>query len=52
MTLFNNEVLCEEWLRGSKRPLGGLSPIEVLKTVDGKEKILGMITRIETGDFS
>ena len=52
MVLFNDELLCEEWLKKSKIPLGGLSPLDVLKTFGGKEKILDMIARIETGDFS
>ncbi|WP_375322722.1 antitoxin Xre/MbcA/ParS toxin-binding domain-containing protein [Aliivibrio logei] len=52
MVLFNDELLCEEWLKSSKIQLGGLSPLEVIKTAGGKEKILDMIARIETGDFS
>lgn len=52
MVLFNDEALCEEWLKSSKIQLGGLSPLDVLKTFGGKEKILDMIARIETGDFS
>ncbi|MGR6859611.1 MbcA/ParS/Xre antitoxin family protein [Aliivibrio salmonicida] len=52
MVLFNDEALCEEWLKSSKIQLGGLSPLEVIRTAGGKEKILDMIDRIETGDFS
>lgn len=52
MVLFNDELLCEEWLKSSKIQLGGLSPLEVIKTAGEKEKILDMIARIETGDFS
>ncbi|GLR73658.1 MbcA/ParS/Xre antitoxin family protein [Aliivibrio sifiae] len=52
MVLFNDEALCEEWLKSSKIQLGGLSPLDVLKTFGGKEYILDMIARIETGDFS
>ncbi|MGR2848607.1 antitoxin Xre/MbcA/ParS toxin-binding domain-containing protein [Vibrio vulnificus] len=52
MAIFNDEALCDEWLRNSKKPLGCLSPLEVLKKADGKAKVLELITRIETGDFS
>ncbi|MDD9176454.1 MbcA/ParS/Xre antitoxin family protein [Aliivibrio sp. S2TY2] len=52
MVLFNDEALCEEWLKSCKIPLGGLSPLKVLKIAGGKEKILDMLDRIETGDFS
>ncbi len=52
MVLFNDEALCEEWLKSNKIPLGGLSPLAVLKTFGGKDKILDMIARIETGDLS
>ncbi|MDD9178009.1 MULTISPECIES: MbcA/ParS/Xre antitoxin family protein [Aliivibrio] len=52
MVLFNDEALCEEWLKSSKIQLGGLSPLEVIKTASEKEKILDMLDRIETGDFS
>ncbi|CAH8236459.1 MbcA/ParS/Xre antitoxin family protein [Vibrio aestuarianus] len=52
MAIFNDEALCDEWLSNSKKPLGGLSPFEALKEADGKAKVLEMITRIETGDFS
>ncbi|MDD9156740.1 MbcA/ParS/Xre antitoxin family protein [Aliivibrio sp. S4TY2] len=52
MVLFNDEALCEDWLKSSKIPLGGLSPLAVLKTFGGKDKILDMIARIETGDLS
>lgn len=52
MTIFNDEALCDEWLSNSKKPLGGISPLEALKKADGKTKVLEMITRIETGGFS
>ncbi|CAK1876318.1 Antitoxin Xre/MbcA/ParS-like toxin-binding domain-containing protein [Vibrio crassostreae] len=52
MAIFNDKALCDEWLSNSKKPLNGLSPLEALKKTDGKEKVLEMITRIETGDFS
>ncbi|HAS3627040.1 TPA: DUF2384 domain-containing protein [Vibrio cholerae] len=52
MAIFNDEALCNEWLSNSKKPLGGLSPFEALDEADGKAKVLEMITRIETGDFS
>lgn len=52
MAIFNDEALCDEWLSKSKKPLGGTSPSEALKKTDGKTKVLEMITRIETGDFS
>ncbi|EHH1028370.1 DUF2384 domain-containing protein [Vibrio parahaemolyticus] len=52
MAIFNDEALCDEWLRNSKKPLSGLSSLEALKKSDGKAKVLELITRIETGDFS
>ncbi|EGR0319640.1 DUF2384 domain-containing protein [Vibrio cholerae] len=52
MAILNDEALCDEWLSNSKKPLGGLSPFEALNEADGKAKVLEMITRIETGDFS
>ncbi|ODS05049.1 antitoxin Xre/MbcA/ParS toxin-binding domain-containing protein [Vibrio scophthalmi] len=52
MAIFNDEALCDEWLSNSKKPLGGVSPLEALKRADGKAKVLEMIARIETGDFS
>ncbi|KII76134.1 MbcA/ParS/Xre antitoxin family protein [Vibrio renipiscarius] len=52
MAIFNDEALCDEWLSNSKKPLGGVSPLEALKSADGKVKVLEMIARIETGDFS
>ncbi|NOJ20891.1 MbcA/ParS/Xre antitoxin family protein [Vibrio jasicida] len=52
MAIFNDENLCDEWLRNNKKPLGGISPLDVLKKAEGKAKVLEMITRIETGDFS
>ncbi|ENL1186840.1 TPA: DUF2384 domain-containing protein [Vibrio vulnificus] len=51
-SIFNDEALCDDWLRNNKIPLGGISPLEALKTADGKAKVLEMIARIETGDFS
>ncbi|EGR2849130.1 DUF2384 domain-containing protein [Vibrio cholerae] len=52
MAIFNDEALCNEWLSNSKKPLGGLSPFEALNEADGKAKVLEMLTRIQTGDFS
>ncbi|MFA0348257.1 MULTISPECIES: MbcA/ParS/Xre antitoxin family protein [Vibrio] len=52
MAIFNDEALCDEWLSNSKKPLGGVSPLEALKRSDGKAQVLEMIARIETGDFS
>ncbi|EOX1845332.1 antitoxin Xre/MbcA/ParS toxin-binding domain-containing protein [Vibrio cholerae] len=52
MAIFNDEALCDKWLSNSKKTLGGLSPFEALNEADGKAKVLEMITRIETGDFS
>ncbi|HGF7372343.1 DUF2384 domain-containing protein [Vibrio cholerae] len=52
MAIFNDEALCDEWLSNSKKTLCGLSPFEALNEADGKAKVLEMITRIETGDFS
>ena len=52
MAIFNDEALCYEWLNNSKKPLGGISPLDALKKAEGKAKVLEMITRIETGDFS
>lgn len=52
MAIFNDETLCNEWLRNNKKPLGGISPLDALKKAEGKAKVLEMITRIETGDFS
>ncbi|EGR0666081.1 DUF2384 domain-containing protein [Vibrio cholerae] len=52
MAIFNDEALCDVWLSNSKKTLGGLSPFEALNEADGKAKVLEMITRIETGDFS
>ncbi|MDD9156308.1 MbcA/ParS/Xre antitoxin family protein [Aliivibrio sp. S4TY2] len=50
--LFNDEALCNEWLSTPKQPLNGLTPLEVLKLKDGKNRVLEMIERIELGDFS
>ncbi|MGR5320544.1 antitoxin Xre/MbcA/ParS toxin-binding domain-containing protein [Vibrio sp. DNB22_19_1] len=52
MAIFNDKALCDDWLRNNKKPLGGISPLEALKTADGKAKVLEMIAKIETGDFS
>ncbi|EGQ7970902.1 DUF2384 domain-containing protein [Vibrio cholerae] len=52
MAIFSDEALCDEWLSNSKKPLGGLSPFEALNEAAGKVKVLEMINRIETGDFS
>lgn len=52
MAIFNDEALCDEWLSNNKKPLGGISPLDALKKAEGKAKVLEMITRIETGDFS
>ncbi|HHC7214054.1 TPA: hypothetical protein ACN38N_002417 [Vibrio parahaemolyticus] len=40
MTIFNDGALCDEWLSNSKKPLGGISPLEALKKADGKTKVL------------
>ncbi len=50
--LFNDEALSNEWLSTPKQPLNGLTPLEVLKLKDGKNRVLEMIERIELGDFS
>lgn len=47
-----NEGFILEWLTKSKPPLNGKAPIEVLSTEKGIERVLGMLERMRTGDFS
>lgn len=52
ISIFRDETSCDEWLGNSKKSLGGISPLEALKREDGKNKVIEIIIRIETGDFS
>jgi len=53
MYLFkNNEQQVMIWLTSDKAPLCDVSPLSLLDSRAGKEKVLDMIYRIKTGDFS
>lgn len=44
--------LIARWFRRPKAPLEGKRPIDVLKEADGLDKVMGMLERMKTGDFS
>ena len=53
MHLFkNNAEQCLIWLTNIKGPLCDVTPISLIDGPEGKEKVLDMIFRIKTGDFS
>ena len=42
-----NEGRAKKWMKSPLRPLGWQSPLEVLDTPDGEEKVLTLIAQIE-----
>jgi hypothetical protein len=52
LSVFKKEELAMSWLTSPKVPLENMTPLSLIATVDGKNKVLDMIYRIKTGDFS
>lgn len=53
MQLFkNDEAQAIIWLTKSKDPLCDVTPLSLINSEEGKVKVLDMIYRIKTGDFS
>ncbi|RYU45715.1 DUF2384 domain-containing protein [Aliivibrio finisterrensis] len=52
LELFADEQMSEEWITTPKVIFNGLSPLEVLDSEQGKNKVLDAIQRITYGDFS
>lgn len=53
MLHFNKrEDLVVSWLKRSKRPLSGQSPTKLMQSIAGGQAVLGIIERLNTGDFS
>ncbi|MEZ9140519.1 MULTISPECIES: MbcA/ParS/Xre antitoxin family protein [unclassified Shewanella] len=47
-----NYSLIASWIGKPKAPLEGKRPIDVLKEEDGLNKVMSMLERMKTGDFS
>lgn len=52
LSVFKKEEQAMNWLTSIKVPLGNVTPLSLIPTVDGKNKVLDMLYRIKTGDFS
>lgn len=52
LSVFKQESHAISWLTSTKSPLGNVTPLSLINTTDGKKKVLDMIYRIKTGDFS
>lgn len=53
MLHFNKrEDLVVSWLKRPKRPLSGQSPTRLMRSNVGSKAVLGIIERLNTGDFS
>jgi len=50
--VFESEEKAVEWLRQPCPALGGIKPIELLKTAEGAQLVLDIIGRIEHGVYS
>ncbi|MCB4438265.1 MbcA/ParS/Xre antitoxin family protein [Alteromonas sp. McT4-15] len=46
------EDIAIRWLKQPKRPLAGQYPINLMQSNAGSEAVLGLIERLNTGDFS
>lgn len=52
LSIFKQESHAISWLTSTKVPLGNITPLSLINTTDGKKKVLDMLYRIKTGDFS
>ncbi|MEZ8415465.1 hypothetical protein BCU85_05505 [Vibrio lentus] len=52
LELLVRDELVDEWLNTKKWFWSDLTPLEVLKTPNGKKSVLTMINRIKYGDLS
>ena len=50
--IFKTENNVFQWLNRKQNYLIGKAPISLLNEAKGKEKVLGLIERLERGDFS
>lgn len=52
LSVFKQESHAISWLTSTKVPLGNVSPLSLINSIEGKMKVLDMLYRIKTGDFS
>ena len=50
-SMFENKVIALEWLRSPIPRLGNRKPIQLIHSVDGKESINAILSKIESGDL-
>ena len=50
--VFGSEAKAKGWLKMPCSALGGLIPEQIMKTPEGAESVLAVLTRIEHGIFS
>ena len=52
LSVFKQESHASRWLTSPKAPLENASPLSLIATTEGKKKIMNMLYKIKTGDFS
>ncbi|MCL1137746.1 hypothetical protein [Shewanella pneumatophori] len=50
--IFKTDEYVFHWLNSKRKTLLGKTPAQILLEPDGKEQVLGLINRINRGDFS
>jgi len=50
--VFNDEEMAKEWLVSALPALNGQRPLDVLYETDGDKKVMSLLRRLQTGDFS
>ena len=50
--IFKTEDYVFQWLNKKQRYFQGKTPLSMLTSASGKEKVLGLIERLQRGDFS
>jgi len=52
LNVFKQEDNAISWLTSPKVPLENMTPLSLIATADGKKKVLDLLYKIKTGDFS
>jgi protein subunit release factor B len=53
LSVFKKESHAIRWLTSPKAPLENIAPLlSLIATIDGKKKVMDMLYKIKTGDFS
>jgi len=50
--VWESKAAAEEWLHSSVRALGGKTPVELLDTLEGRQRVSAVLRLIESGDFT